>query len=437
MRCDSKILGGSQSVLHVDVGEEPEIRAPLLRLGADCSGKGAKCARGLRCKDSLCRKIGLSPEELRLRKSIHKLKDNIPTFVATESIAAAKSYKVKTDSDKPADASSPGRDAVRKAPQDDYLVTGLSVPLSHRVPMNEVASGATELLPSIKQKIPKHIDIIEPTAESSNHGSLDEKTKNTTCASLNDSVANEAAEPQTTSNAASTASGTEATDTETSETEPYKRVQDGSSEALKNASNDAANASSLDVNEETEDEQIADSVVKVIEKKTGLTVDDKLLSEIDTAVTKAMNSYEDKALVHGDLVINVDNLIKGEGTAEVKMKETEPADEDGGIDDRGDQESQPLHAKQRAQILTEQIFATLRQKVENDMSVDLMNKVTTALMDPKCGNGGNVNPKPDSIGQGQHIKVPCRVVYWLRENWFDRSSGRNPLVQGTTDENTS
>lgn len=406
--CDSILLAGDKKpkILHVDVGHGPGSERVTVRLGGDCSGRNVQCSRGLKCKDGLCRKVGLSPQQLQLRKSVETLKGNIPSFVAAEKVAAPGSTIGLADSETENAGSATVPDGNSRRLEDGFTVSGLSVPLSHRVPMNQATSGNAGLLPPVRQQMRQHIDVVDTNVES-NRDNENVAQRNATCPDNNGH--NGTREPGSMTN--TTGAGIPASAIRNS-------VDDDDS--LGEASVETAATSDSGTSEETEDEQIADSVASVVEEMTGVSVDGKLLSAIDSAVTEAMDKYEDKAIAQGDLLIDVENLVKGEGTVEVKMKQTEPA---GSEEGKEGQLSKPsLDPVERARLLSSQIYSVLRQKVEKNMAPEFIDKITAALMDPRCSDSGNASlgysasNSDDRDGAG----VSCEVVTWLRQNWFDK-----------------
>ncbi len=176
--------------------------------------------------------------------------------------------------------------------------------------------------------------------------------------------------------------------------------------------------------EETEDEQIADAVATELEKNTDTIVDERLLSLLDKAVSRAMDKYEDKALKDGSLLINVNDLATGASSkAKVQVPQRQQSSEN----------TKTLDPETRAQDLNDQLFTALRARLERGISRSMLNAVARALVYPGC-RGEGLGAAENSYGEanGDDLDVPCDVVRWIRKHWFEESVAENAYRDGLT-----
>jgi hypothetical protein len=406
----------SLNVVHVDVGKPPNqyLHTPI-KLGGACGlvGMEARCQRHHDCRDNICR-----------RKNIRYAAsgDISGPDMTWKQYAKMLSPRRKRREEQPAfasatvEGSNAGKSIQPDAREPGIQVSGLSVPLSARVPLASALHGHVPLLPTVQQRMRK---VVRPVGQST---VASEPERRLHPPGTPTPVEEEGGSNKTcTDPYKATDSDTSASETGYSSKKETKADDDSTG---KGVSSSAAESPDLTDKEllvasqvkETEDEQITDSVADVVEKMTGVTLDSKTLTAMDAAVTAAMDKYEEKAAESGELLINVDELTSGKSS---KVSITLPDTETTGYMETSKKGSSRLSP---ASQVGDQVVDAVRQKLKEEMAPDMLEKLAKALINSsKCKGQSAAALSPAD-------KAECDVVRWIRANWFRKTRGAASLV---------
>lgn len=334
-------------------------------MGESCTGPGVgrPCRRPLECRDGICRKKKGGKPSVRKEKSTESLKDH------------------------------------------GIQLSGLSVALGQRVPISEVLKGNVAVLPPVRQKLRKTVDSVDGN-------SVD----------VQEVVQKTAAEQKVILSETSSDLGKEANDTCPDSLVVAAGCGEKMTKVLVKDPIDTAkvevdqNEKPVDNSEETEDEQISDAVAKVVEKVTGKPIDSDTLKDLDSAVTRAMDRYEDKALSEGALEVDVEDILSG-ASSSVKMTlpDTEAIPESGFGD-----KLKSLNPDDRYRMMGNKVILTVIKRLRDDVSPSLLEKVASILINSSTRCRGT--DADDS---------KCATGRWIRENWFSTASSTEPGSQDT------
>jgi hypothetical protein len=365
-------------VIHIDVGHPPSRKNSLsapIRLGGTCGGADI-CRGSLECRDGVCRKN-------RSKGGMARSGDiNV-------------SLKQRAAPSRGGGGGSETGDPLASKDRGIQL-SGLSVPISARIPVESVARGQVPFLPDVRQRLHKNVRVV---------------TANEAGAPAVSATGPAPSEPHPGADSAGDGSNKTCADSSTAQTLTATGPDSAPASGVKGARPSAAG-------EETEDEQIVDSVAEIVEKFTGVTVDETLLKALDAAVTKTMDGYEDKALASGDLLIDVDELMSGKSSSvKIGLPATERVTgSDAGADEA---HSAPLNPEDRVRQMGDQVRDAIRKKVKEDFSPDVVDKLATALMSSShCTRTANKGATAAAAQAQAHGEPNCEVVRWIQANWL-------------------
>lgn len=285
-------------------------------------------------------------------------------------------------------------------------LSGLSVPLEARVPVVSAFAGKVPLLPKVNQRLRKPMQPVGKNSASAEAALAAEGAKyvlpppggaakqgEKTCleASLGTGVSS-APKPAATDST----KDSDSNDSSTTDVAAIDRISGATGE-------------------ETEDEQISDSVAAVVEKMTGMKIDDKLLGALDKAVTRAMDKYEERAVENGELLIDVDALTKGTSDkVKITLPDTEPADESS--EDDGNPEDDAARKAKIHLSVSDQVRGAVRAKLEAEMSGDALDKLAATLISSSNCKGAA------SLKLTREERKNCDLAQWVRSNWLKKDS---------------
>lgn len=420
--CDAVPRHEGPGVLHVDAGQPsapaapkpPRLAAGTLRLGDRCVALGkVQCRNGHECRDGICRRkvpTAGSTEAERMAVAARLFGDDTPRRPPTDAERAAMAARQIGESLPPRRPPRTG-EAVAAAPAESQpaievsglSVSGLSVPLDARVPIGSAFAGREPLLPKVSQRMRKPVQPVVRNSVSA-QAALAAEGDAYVLAPAGDTAGEKGKmcpEKATLKVGVSGAGAGGAVDAGV-----------GSSSA--DAAAPAARATD-EGQEETEDEQISDSVAKVVERMAGVKVDEKLLSALDAAVTKTMDNYEEKAAQTGELLIDVDELTKGTSTkVKITLPDTEPpvgGGNSGGGDTAADEAT--LEARTDASV-GDQVVAAVRDKLAAEMDAGALDRLASALVSATKCRG------PAALKLTRAERKNCDLAQWVRANWLQQ-----------------
>lgn len=297
-------------------------------------------------------------------------------------------------------ARAPKTDPIKVAREEGIQLKGLSVPIGERVPIGEVLKGHVSIVKNVHQKLstvvyPVIKNSVNINKEASNYGSSPDK------ADKSGDLKGQSKQ------------------TEKNETCPAFTAVTNSSALAKEAEADKEeNEDATTDLEETEDEQIADAVAKVVEKATGKAIDLDTLKELDSAVTRAMDRYEDKALAEGAFEVDVEDILAGiSGSVKMSLPETETQQ-----NNSLREQLQKISPDERYLMIGNKLMAEFAMKLRDGVSPVLLERVAMLLIhsSKRCAGNGE--------GNDSETLAKCQTVRWLRDNWFNQA----PLTEEST-----
>lgn len=316
------------------------------------------CKKGLKCREGICQKV-----------------------------KRTKAHALNTDSKK--DITDEG-----------IQLTGLSVPIGARVPIGEVLKGHVSMIKNVHQKLST---VVYPVIKNS--------------VNINKEASNDGSSPDKADKSGDSTG--QAKKTEKNETCPgFNAVGNSTALAEETIADGVENEEAATNLEETEDEQIADAVAKVVEKATGKPIDTDTLKELDSAVTRAMDKYEDKALAEGAFEVDVDDILAGiSGSIKMSLPETETQQ-----NNSLREQLQKIAPDERYLMIGNKLMAEFAMKLRDGVSPVLLERVAMLLIHSSkiCAGNGEGN-------DGETL-AKCQTVRWLRDNWFNQT----PLAEEST-----